>query len=398
MNRVKREIGTQPVEIQELLEEAEEQGYLTLDRILAAFPEAEDDLSQLESLFAHLYDEGVEIYDSEGDVVVEDLDAEDDLEIDEDDDDGIPASDLSGISADNSISLYLKEMGRVPLLTREQEVDLAKRMERGEEAEKTLSQNGHGPEERRRLERLVEDGKEARQHLIKANTRLVVSIAKKYMGRGLPFLDLIQAGNEGLIKAVDKFDYERGTKLGTYATWWIRQSVNRALKKQGRTIRIPVHTSDRIKKLYQNARELEQNLGRRPTPEEIAAEMDMEPSQVRWLLRVSRRPLSLEKPMDEEGDSEFGDFIEDDSTPSPVQSVEHHLLRDDLLDTLDTLTPREARILRLRFGLEGEETYTLREVGEKLGVTRERIRQIERQALRKLRHPRHSRKLRDYLR
>jgi RNA polymerase primary sigma factor len=274
---------------------------------------------------------------------------------------------------------------------------LAKRMQRGEEAKKALEKNNHGLGERERLEKLVAVGKEARAHLIRANTRLVVSIAKRYRGQGLSFLDLIQAGNVGLIKAADKFDHTRGTKFGTYATWWIRQSIARTLKQQGRNIRIPVHTTDRIRKLYKVASRLEQDLGRRPTPEEIADEVDLEPERVRWLLGVSQRPLSLEKPVDEDGESEFGDFLEDENAPSPSQMTEMNLLHDDLQDALSTLTPREMRVLRMRFGLGGADTYTLREVGEKLGVTRERIRQIEGKALKKLRHPRYRRKLRPYL-
>jgi RNA polymerase primary sigma factor len=390
------EMELQTERIQALLDEADEQDYLTLGQILETFPEVEDDLFQLEDLFAYLYDQGIQVYDSE-EAAKEAL-ADSVKESNEDEENGnADSSDLSAIAADNTVSLYFKEMSRVPLLTHEQEVDLAKRMERGEEAERKLAQNGKGAEEKSHLEYFVMQGEEARQHLIKANTRLVVSIAKRYRGQGLPFLDLIQAGNLGLMRAVDKFDYRRGTKFGTYATWWIRQSITRTLKQQGRTIRVPVHTSDRIRKLYRTARKLEQDLGYRPTPEEIAAEMDMDPARVRWLLQVSQRPLSLEKPVDEEGESEFGDFIEDDKAPSPTQSAELHMLQEDLRQALTALTPREVRVLRMRFGLEGEDTYTLREVGEKLGVTRERIRQIEGKALRKLRHPRYRRKLRGYL-
>ncbi len=387
------EIEEQFEDISWLLDEAEEEGYVTLDQIMEAFPEAEEDLSDLEDFFTYLHEQDIQVAENESDVIAA---AEDD-EVVHDDTDDTEASDLSEISVDNAVSLYFKEMGREPLLTREQEVELAKRMERGREAKKKLEQNDCAPEKRQELERLVEDGKRARSHLIRANTRLVVSIAKRYRGRGLSFLDLIQAGNIGLIKAADKFDYDRGTKFGTYATWWIRQSVARTLKQQGRNIRIPVHTNDRIRKLYQVASRLEQDLGRRPTPEEIAHEVDLDPERVRWLMGVSQRPLSLEKPIDEDGDSEFGDFLEDEETPSPAQRTEMHLLHEDLQDALSTLTPREVRVLRMRFGLGGADTYTLREVGEKLGVTRERIRQIEGKALKKLRHPRYRRKLRPYL-
>lgn len=388
------EIEGQFEDIDWLLDEAEEEGYLTLDQIMEAFPEAEEDLSDLEDFFTYLHGHDIQVVENESDVLTAGVTDEETVQ---DETDEPEVSDLSDISVDNAVSLYFKEMGREPLLTREEEVALAKRMERGQEARKKLERNDHKPEGREELEQLVEDGKEARSHLIRANTRLVVSIAKRYRGRGLSFLDLIQAGNIGLIKAADKFDYERGTKFGTYATWWIRQSVARTLKQQGRNIRIPVHTNDRIRKLYQVASRLEQDLGHRPTPEEIADEVDLDPERVRWLMGVSQRPLSLEKPIDEDGESEFGDFLEDEDTPSPAQSTEMHLLHDDLQDALSTLTPREVRVLRMRFGLGGADTYTLREVGEKLGVTRERIRQIEGKALKKLRHPRYRRKLRPYL-
>lgn len=389
------ELKEQTERIEWLLEDAEDQGYLTINQILDVFPEAEEDLVQLGTLFAELHDRGVAIYDSVEEA--EEAEAEADWVEDEPKEEE-QEYDLSRISVDNSISLYLKEMGREPLLTREEEISLAKQIERGEEAKQALSQNGHNPDERAALDHLVQEGKAARERLIKANTRLVVSIAKKYRGQGmLSFLDLIQAGNVGLIKAADKYDYRRGTKFATYATWWIRQSIIRTLKQKGRTIRVPVHMNDRIRKLYKTQHRLEQELGRRPTPEELAETMDLDPERVRWLLKKSRRPLSLDRPVGEEEDAELGDFIEDQSTPSPVQSAEQSLLHRDLEESLQDLTPREARILRMRFGLEGNPTYTLREVGEKLGVTRERIRQIERRALRKLRHPRHSRRLRAYL-
>ncbi len=387
------EVEEQLEDVEWLLEKADEQGYLTVAEILEAFPEAEDDLSELEGLLAYLHEQDVDVVEDEEEMVEVDLQARD---VTEETDDEEP-SDLSDISVDNAVSLYFREMGREPLLTREEEVELAKKMERGIEARSQLDLDGYSPEERAPLEEAVAEGKAARERLIKANTRLVVSIAKRYRGQGLSFLDLIQAGNVGLIKAADKFDYTRGTKFGTYATWWIRQSVARTLKQQGRNIRIPVHTNDRIRKLYQVAARMEQDLGRRPTPEEIAEEVDLEPERVRWLLGVSQRPLSLEKPVDEDGESEFGDFLEDEDVPSPAQRAEMHLLHDDLQDALSTLTPREVQVLRMRFGLGGANTYTLREVGEKLGVTRERIRQIEGKALKKLRHPRYRRRLRHYL-
>jgi RNA polymerase primary sigma factor len=247
------------------------------------------------------------------------------------------------------------------------------------------------------LQASVQDARGARDHLIKANTRLVVSIAKKYMARGVPFLDLIQEGNLGLMKAVEKFDYRRGFRFSTYATWWIRQTITRSIADQGRTIRVPVHMSDRIRRLYRVARELEQDLGRKPTPEEIAQRMELDPRKVQWMMRVSWRPLSLESPVGEEEDSELGSFVEDETTPTPTQSAYQNLLRDKIEEVLSSLSPREARILRLRFGLHNGRSYTLEEVGQKFGLTRERIRQIEGKALRRLRHPRRSRQLRDYL-
>ncbi len=377
------------------MEQAEEQGYLVFEQITAAFPEAEDDLSDLESFFSELHKAGISVYDDEEEAEEALADGEDEM------DGGNGAEDtsvLSDISPNDTVSLYFKEMGREPLLAREEEVALAKRMEQGEKAGEELARNGHGPQEKAELERLVQDGKTAREHLIKANTRLVVSIAKRYRGQGLSFLDLIQAGNEGLIKAADKFEYERGFKFGTYATWWIRQSVARTLKNRGRTIRIPVHTTDRIRKLYQTVQRLEQDSGCRPTPEEIAEAMDMKPEKVRWLLQVSQRSYSLDKPMNEDGESEFGDLIGDDSIPMPSQSAEQHILQEELEEALSTLPPREVRVLRLRFGLGGQEPHTLQEIGDKLNLTRERIRQIEGMGLRKLRHPRHRRKLESYLR
>jgi RNA polymerase primary sigma factor len=315
-----------------------------------------------------------------------------DGEADEDEED----YDLLAMASTDTVGLYLKEMARVPLLTTEEEVNLAIRLEAGLAAEKKLHKY---PGSKRTLEwrLMAQDGINAREHLIKANTRLVVSIAKKYMCRGVPFLDLIQEGNLGLMKAVEKFDYRRGFRFSTYATWWIRQTITRAIADQGRTIRVPVHMSDRIRRLYRVVRQLEQEYGRKPTAEEIATEMDMDPRKVQWMLRVSWQPLSLEHPVGEDDDSELGNFIENDSMPTPAQSAETNLIRDKIEEVLATLTPREARILRLRFGLQNGRAYTLEEVGQKFGLTRERIRQIEGRALRRLRHPRRSRQLRDYL-
>lgn len=317
----------------------------------------------------------------------------DDLDDDLDDDEEY---DLSEIASSDTVGLYLKEMARVPLLNTEEEVSLAMRLEEGRAAEKKLKKN---PNHKRATEWqfLIGDGVNAREHLIKANTRLVVSIAKKYMTRGVPFLDLIQEGNLGLMKAVEKFDYRRGFRFSTYATWWIRQTITRAIADQGRTIRVPVHMSDRIRRLYRVGRDLEQKLGRKPTVEEIAEEMEVEPRKVQWMLRVSWQPLSLEHPVGEDEDSELGNFIENDEEPTPSESAHSNMLKSKLEELLTTLTPREARILRLRFGLQNGRSYTLEEVGKKFGLTRERIRQIEGRALRRLRHPRRSRQLKDYL-
>jgi RNA polymerase primary sigma factor len=321
-------------------------------------------------------------------------DFEDDMNFDDEelDDD----YDLINLSSNDAVGLYLKEMARVPLLSNEEEIALAMRLETGLECERRLLDEPHSPHALEwRLQ--VEDAINARDHLIKANTRLVVSIAKKYMCRGVPFLDLIQEGNLGLMKAVEKFDYRRGFRFSTYATWWIRQTITRAIADQGRTIRVPVHMSDRIRRLYRVARQLEQEYGRKPTAEEIAEEMELEPRKVQWMLRVSWQPLSLEHPVGDDEDSELGNFIENDTALTPAQSAYDNLLREKIEQVLATLTPREARILRLRFGLQNGRCYTLEEVGQKFGLTRERIRQIEGRALRRLRHPRRARQLRDYL-
>jgi RNA polymerase primary sigma factor len=379
----------------ELFDKAEIQGYLTADDILDLLPEAEESLEQLEEVFILLQEAGIEVQDEGASVEVEEEQVLGAAMI------GYDASDdgdyLSSVASDDTVGLYLREMARVPLLKLEEEVRLAKALEAGRSAQEILRNDGDDPMRREELKWRIEEGLAAREHLIKANTRLVVSIAKKYMGRGVPFLDLIQEGNLGLMKAVEKFDYSRGYRFSTYATWWIRQTITRAIADQGRTIRVPVHMSDRIRRLYNTARELEQEHGRRPTPEEIAAEMDMEPRKVQWMLKVSWRPLSLERPVGEDEDSELGSFIEDDATPTPTRTAYRNLLGEKLDEMLSTLSPREARILRLRFGLLNGRSYTLEEVGQKFGLTRERIRQIEGKALRRLRHPSRSRALRDYL-
>jgi RNA polymerase primary sigma factor len=299
----------------------------------------------------------------------------------------------------DTVGLYLKEMSTVPLLNMAQEVDLAKRIEAGKKARRQLNKtNGQTPPAKyAELQEVIEDGRLAREHLIKANTRLVVSIAKKYMGRGVPFLDLIQEGNLGLMKGVSKFDYRRGFRFSTYATWWIRQTITRSIADQGRTIRVPVHMIDRIRLLYKTAHVLEQRLGQPPTVEDLAAELKEEVSKVDWMLRVSWLPLSLESPVGDEEDSELGMFVEDETIPSPSASAYKNMMEQKIHEVLATLSPREARILRLRFGLENGRAYTLEEVGEKFGLTRERIRQIEGKALRRLRHPMRARQLKEYL-
>jgi RNA polymerase primary sigma factor len=282
-------------------------------------------------------------------------------------------------------------------LVSDDEVALAKQMERGRQAQRELDKNGHGPEERAKLESVVEQGEAARRHFIRSNTRLVVSIAKKYRGQGLPFPDLVQAGNIGLIRAVDRFDHTMGNKLSTYATWWIRQSIMRFLQNQKRTIRLPAHTHTEVHKVYRTAREMEKELGRPAKPEEIGQELGLSTRRVRWLQRISRPTLSLETPVGEEGSSELGDFVKDKRAPSPIKSAEKELMRQDLEDALKELDSREAHVLRRRFGLEGHQRSTLRELGDKLGISRERVRQIQARALRKLRRPMTAHKLRSWL-
>jgi len=301
------------------------------------------------------------------------------------------------VAIDDTIGLYIKEAGKVPLLTAEEEVMLAKRMEAGRIAQERLTQGGLDPEEWAELREIVLDGLAAREHLIRANSRLVISVAKKYIGRGVPFLDLIQEGNIGLIRTADKFNYRLGNKFSTYATWWIRQAVTRAIADQSRTIRVPVHMGDQINRMLRTAHRLTQELGREPTSDELANALEIPTRKAEELLRVARRPISLETPTDDEGKSELGDFIEDTDIPAPDEAVTSSMLRELLQEILQGLPPREVRILQMRYGLVDGETYTLEEVGKKLGVTRERVRQIEAQALSRLRHPTHSRRLKGFL-
>ena len=374
-----------------LLEKAAIQGYLNTDDLLEINPTLAHDAERMTALLNTLQRHGIEVLDSQkDDNYDEDFFSSSDMD---------PFANLDPISCDDSIGLYLKEMARVPLLSMEEELAIARRIERGKNARLELEKlNGNDPQRRAVLEEYVQDSIEAREHLIKANTRLVVSVAKRYTRRGVPFLDLIQEGNLGLMKAVEKYEYSRGFRFSTYATWWIRQTITRAIADQARTIRVPVHMVDQIRHLYRTTHELEQKLGRAPTDEELAYNANIPLKKVNWMMRVSWLPLSLDSPInDEEEESELGMFIEDLNTPSPMQSTYDKLLNEKIQEVLDTLPPRESHVLRLRFGLENGRVHTLEEVGQKFGLTRERIRQIETRALRRLRHPRRARQLREYL-
>jgi RNA polymerase primary sigma factor len=372
--------------------------FVTIDDILHFYPDAEQDVEQLEEAFAALLSAGIPY--------IEDLSSiegpsEEDLATDEEEEDEeLPDSDvddLANIDTNDTIGLYLKEVSRVPLLNAKEEVSLAQRIELGRMSREELAKGNVYNHRKLELRHLIEDGWDAREHLITANSRLVISVAKKYMGRGVPFLDLIQEGNIGLIRATKKFDYRRGHKFSTYATWWIRQAVTRAIADQGRTIRVPVHMGDQINKLLRVQHQLTQRLGREPSVDELAIALDVPPKKVENMIQVARRPLSLETPTDDEEDSVLGDFIEDDQSPPPDETATYNLLREHIEEVLNSLPPREVRILQLRYGLLDGQAYTLEEVGRKMGVTRERVRQIEAQALSRLRHPTIRRKLRDYL-
>jgi RNA polymerase primary sigma factor len=378
--------------IDQLIELGKDRGYVTIDDILTIFPEVERDIDQLEDAYAALMAAGLRVLE-DGEEETSDSSV-DSSRVDEE---PINEQFLSAVDADDTVGLYLKEVGRVPLLTAQEEVDLAKRIERGRGAREELARVSVSSKKRSELQHAIEDGWAAREHLITANSRLVISVAKKYMGRGVPFLDLIQEGNIGLIRAAKKFDYRRGHKFSTYATWWIRQAVTRAIADQGRTIRVPVHMGDQINKMLRISHQLTQRLGRDPSTDELAEALDVTPKKIENMIQVARRPLSLETPTDEEEDSMLGDFIQDEESPAPVEMVTQSLLRQDLQDVLNALPPREVRILQLRYGLLDGQSYTLEEVGRKMGVTRERVRQIEAQALSRLRHPNHRRTLVDYL-
>lgn len=346
--------------ITELINKGKKTGMLTYNEIMDSLEDIDLNPDQIEKVYDAFEDMGIEIVGEEPrqeEITEEDLDL--DLSLPE------------GISIDDPVRMYLKEIGKIPLLTPEEEIELAKRIEQGDE--------------------------EAKKRLIEANLRLVVSIAKRYVGRGMLFLDLIQEGNLGLLKAVEKFDYRKGYKFSTYATWWIRQAITRAIADQARTIRIPVHMVETINKLIRVQRQLLQELGREPTPEELAKEMGMPEEKVREIMKIAQEPVSLETPIGEEEDSHLGDFIPDEDAPAPAEAVAFTMLKEQLMDVLDTLTPREEKVLRLRFGLDDGRARTLEEVGKEFNVTRERIRQIEAKALRKLRHPSRSKKLKDFL-
>ena len=362
----------------ELLEFAKKKkNVLEYQEINDFFKDQPLDAEQMDKIFDFLEASGVDVLRITGNDVDDTLMLDDDMDIDgldEEEEVELDKIDLSvpdGVSIEDPVRMYLKEIGKVPLLTAKEEIELAKRMENGDE--------------------------DAKKRLAEANLRLVVSIAKRYVGRGMLFLDLIQEGNLGLIKAVEKFDYRKGYKFSTYATWWIRQAITRAIADQARTIRIPVHMVETINKLIRVSRQLLQELGREPTPEEIAEEMDMSVDRVREILKISQEPVSLETPIGEEEDSHLGDFIQDDNVPVPADAAAFTLLKEQLVEVLGTLTEREQKVLRLRFGLDDGRARTLEEVGKEFNVTRERIRQIEAKALRKLRHPSRSRKLKDYL-
>jgi len=382
----------------QLLALGQRKHFITIDDILRFYPTAEKDIQLLEKAFAALNSAGIPYeekplaggpQDEELKRVAEEQKKEGLLIANTDD--------LSEIDTSDSISMYLKEVSRVPLLTAREEIGLAQRIENGRLAREELALGQVDKDRRTQLVHAIRDGMEAREHLITANSRLVISVAKKYNNRGVPFLDLIQEGNIGLIRATKKFDYRRGHKFSTYATWWIRQAITRAIADQGRTIRIPVHMGDQINKMLRQQHKLTQSLGREPTSEEMGLALEITTEKVEQIKKIARRPLSLETPTDDEGDSVLYDFIEDVESPSPDNLAAQNLLQEQLISIFNDLPPREVRILQLRYGLLDGKVYTLEEVGRKMGVTRERVRQIESQALGRLRNPLLRRQLRGYL-
>ena len=350
--------------VQKIIEKAKENGKITYGELATELDDTNPE--EIDKVFDAFEDLGVDLNDDLDEPDIEDLENVEEIKLED-----MDVANLEGVSVDDPVRMYLREIGKIPLLTYEEEAELAQRIVNGDE--------------------------EAKKKLAESNLRLVVSIAKKYVGRGMLFLDLIQEGNMGLIKAVEKFDYNKGFKFSTYATWWIRQAITRAIADQARTIRIPVHMVETINKLIRTSRQLLQQNGREPTPEEIAKEMEMSVEKVMEIQKIAQDPVSLETPIGEEDDSHLGDFIQDEDSPAPQDSAAHTLLREQLEEVMDTLTPREAMVLKLRFGLEDGKARTLEEVGKQFDVTRERIRQIEAKALRKLRHPSRSKKLRDYM-
>jgi RNA polymerase primary sigma factor len=373
----------------DLLARGRDQGFVLADDIMALFPNMEEHVENLDDLYSSLVNEGIEVLEQAPSALQP---SRQQSQIDE----RQAADQQSGVG--DSVRLYLQQIGETELLTMQGEVELAKRMEAGKAAHEELNGAALVPLKRRReLVRLVDDGERARAHLIQANLRLVVSVAKRYVGRGLSFLDLIQEGNIGLMKATDKFDYKRGFKFSTYATWWIRQAITRAISDQSRTIRLPVHVGETINRVRKFAHRLQQIFEREPTPTEIARATDLPESKVLQVLDVSRHPVSLETPVGSEGDAFLGDFIEDNASPPPIDVASGHILKVQISEALSRLSERERKILILRFGLEDGRFRTLEEVGQEFGITRERIRQIEAKALRKLRHPTYSRHLRGYL-
>ena len=360
----KKDVESTDERVQKIIEKAKESGKITYGELATELDDTNPE--EIDKVFDAFEDLGVDLNDDLDEPDIEDLENVEEIKLED-----MDVSNLEGVSVDDPVRMYLREIGKIPLLTYEEEAELAQKIVNGDE--------------------------EAKQKLAESNLRLVVSIAKKYVGRGMLFLDLIQEGNMGLIKAVEKFDYNKGFKFSTYATWWIRQAITRAIADQARTIRIPVHMVETINKLIRTSRQLLQQNGREPTPEEIAKEMEISVDKVMEIQKIAQDPVSLETPIGEEDDSHLGDFIQDEDSPAPQDSAAHTLLREQLEEVMDTLTPREAMVLKLRFGLEDGKARTLEEVGKQFDVTRERIRQIEAKALRKLRHPSRSKKLRDYM-